>query len=259
MENLSGSGLIAGETTRAYRDIFTVSFVTGRTVGIGAYLVRLGQRCVYQSPSFAFHPPRAAPVLTAQCCRRRRCIQKRDEPILLTGAPALNKVLGRNVYQSNVEIGGTRIMYSNGISHLVVSDDLKGVSEFLAWLAYVPRTSSSPLPLLPSLDSVARPVSGERFCMQWDLPESASDPLSPCLLRLSADCRVAAARRLGGSALLAGWRHAGWPLAGWLLRPWLLPRVPGWLGAQRDWWPRTSRRHPCGCDCGGDASDRVGE
>lgn len=41
-----GSGLIAGETSRAYQDAFTLSYVTGRSVGIGAYLLRLGQRVI---------------------------------------------------------------------------------------------------------------------------------------------------------------------------------------------------------------------
>ena len=36
-------GLIAGETSRAYDDIFTIILVTARSVGIGAYLVRLGK------------------------------------------------------------------------------------------------------------------------------------------------------------------------------------------------------------------------
>ena len=42
VENLRGSGLIAGETSLAYKSTFTLSLVTGRTIGIGAYLVRLG-------------------------------------------------------------------------------------------------------------------------------------------------------------------------------------------------------------------------
>ena len=36
VENLRGSGMIAGET-RAYNDAFTLSYVTGRSVGIGAH------------------------------------------------------------------------------------------------------------------------------------------------------------------------------------------------------------------------------
>ena len=46
VENLRRSGMIAGETSKAYDDIFTLTVVTGRSVGIGAYLVRLGQRTV---------------------------------------------------------------------------------------------------------------------------------------------------------------------------------------------------------------------
>jgi acetyl-CoA carboxylase/biotin carboxylase 1 len=44
-----GSGLIAGETARAYDEIFTLTMVVGRTVGIGAYLVRLGQRTIQKT------------------------------------------------------------------------------------------------------------------------------------------------------------------------------------------------------------------
>ena len=47
VENLQGSGKIAGETSAAYDEIFTLSYVTGHSAGIGAYLVRLGQ-CVIQ-------------------------------------------------------------------------------------------------------------------------------------------------------------------------------------------------------------------
>jgi acetyl-CoA carboxylase/biotin carboxylase 1 len=63
VENLQGSGKIAGITSRAYNDIFTLTFVSGTSVGIGAYLVRLGQRTIQKGP-----------------------------PILLTGEAALNKV-----------------------------------------------------------------------------------------------------------------------------------------------------------------------
>lgn len=66
VENLKASGMIAGETSRAYDETFTISLVTCRSVGIGAYLVRLGQRVV----------------------------QVESSTILLTGAAALNKLLG---------------------------------------------------------------------------------------------------------------------------------------------------------------------
>ena len=47
VENLKRSGLIAGETSSAYNDIFTLTVFLGRTFGIGAYLVHLGQRKIH--------------------------------------------------------------------------------------------------------------------------------------------------------------------------------------------------------------------
>lgn len=88
VECLRGSGLIAGETSRAYDDIFTISMVTARSVGIGAYLVRLGQRVV----------------------------QVEGQPIILTGAPAINKVLGKEVYTSNIQLGGPQVCSRSTIS-----------------------------------------------------------------------------------------------------------------------------------------------
>ena len=64
VECLSGSGMIAGETSLAYDDVITMSLVACRAVGIGAYIVRLGQRVV----------------------------QVENSHIILTGASALNKV-----------------------------------------------------------------------------------------------------------------------------------------------------------------------
>jgi len=64
VECLSGSGMIAGETSHAYNNVVTMSLVSCRAVGIGAYLVRLGQRIV----------------------------QVENSHIILTGASALNKV-----------------------------------------------------------------------------------------------------------------------------------------------------------------------
>ncbi|KAJ3014968.1 acetyl-coenzyme-A carboxylase [Thoreauomyces humboldtii] len=130
VENLKGSGMIAGETSLAYEEIFTATLVTCRSVGIGAYLVRLGQRTV----------------------------QVEYTPIILTGAAALNKVLGREVYTSNLQLGGTQIMHRNGVSHLVVKDDMNGVQEMLNWLSYVPKHKGAPLPVLPTTDSVDRDV-----------------------------------------------------------------------------------------------------
>ncbi|KAK1314685.1 Acetyl-CoA carboxylase 1 [Acorus calamus] len=140
VENLTGSGAIAGAYSRAYNETFTLTYVTGRTVGIGAYLARLGMRC----------------------------IQRLDQPIILTGFSALNKLLGREVYSSHMQLGGPKIMATNGVVHLTVSDDLEGISAILKWLSYVPRHIGGPLPIVSSLDPPERPV--EYF------PENSCDP-----------------------------------------------------------------------------------
>lgn len=131
VECLKGSGLIAGETSRAYDDIFTITLVTARSVGIGAYLVRLGERAV----------------------------QVEGQPIILTGAPALNKVLGREVYTSNLQLGGTQIMYKNGVSHLTAGSDLEGATHILEWLSYVPEVKGARLPILDLADPWDRDIS----------------------------------------------------------------------------------------------------
>ncbi|KQJ96528.1 acetyl-CoA carboxylase 1 [Brachypodium distachyon] len=130
-ENLHGSGAIASAYSKAYRETFTLTFVTGRAVGIGAYLARLGMRC----------------------------IQRLDQPIILTGFSALNKLLGREVYSSHMQLGGPKIMATNGVVHLTVSDDLEGVFAILKWLSYVPPYVGGPLPILKPLDPPDRPVT----------------------------------------------------------------------------------------------------
>ncbi|KAJ6930492.1 acetyl-CoA carboxylase 1-like [Populus alba x Populus x berolinensis] len=140
VENLSGSGAIASAYSRAYNETFTLTYVTGRTVGIGAYLTRLGMRC----------------------------IQRLDQPIILTGFSALNKLLGREVYSSHMQLGGPKIMATNGVVHLTVSDDLEGVSAILKWLSCIPPCVGGVLPILSPSDSPERPV--EYF------PENSCDP-----------------------------------------------------------------------------------
>ncbi|XVF36762.1 hypothetical protein REPUB_Repub19eG0086300 [Reevesia pubescens] len=140
VENLTGSGAIAGAYSRAYKETFTLTYVTGRTVGIGAYLARLGMRC----------------------------IQRLDQPIILTGFSALNKLLGREVYSSHMQLGGPKIMATNGVVHLTVSDDLEGVSAILNWLSCIPPYIGGPLPILNPSDPPERPV--EYF------PETSCDP-----------------------------------------------------------------------------------
>ena len=130
VENLRGSGLIAGETSRAYEDTFTLSYVTGRSVGIGAYLNRLGQRV----------------------------IQMQKGPMILTGYSALNKLLGKEVYTSQDQLGGPQIMYPNGIAHEIVKDDGEGVQSIVDWLSYIPKDFHSVAPSKASGDRPERPI-----------------------------------------------------------------------------------------------------
>ncbi|KRZ57740.1 Acetyl-CoA carboxylase [Trichinella nativa] len=133
VENLRGSGLIAGETTQAYDEVCVISLVSCRTVGIGAYLVRLGQRT----------------------------IQVDNSHIILTGAPALNKLLGREVYSSNNQLGGTQIMHNNGVSHAIAQNEFDGVYLILKWLSYIPSYRGGPLPIVSPTDPVEREID---FC-----------------------------------------------------------------------------------------------
>lgn len=64
VENLRHAGMIASETSQSYDEIVTISMVTCRAIGIGSYLLRLGQRVV----------------------------QIDNSHIILTGFAALNKV-----------------------------------------------------------------------------------------------------------------------------------------------------------------------
>ncbi|XP_023378628.1 acetyl-CoA carboxylase 1 isoform X2 [Pteropus vampyrus] len=128
VENLRGSGMIAGESSLAYDEIITISLVTCRAIGIGAYLVRLGQRT----------------------------IQVENSHLILTGAGALNKVLGREVYTSNNQLGGIQIMHNNGVTHSTVCDDFEGVFTILHWLSYMPKNVNSSVPILNSKDPIDR-------------------------------------------------------------------------------------------------------
>ena len=100
-------------------------------MGIGAYLVRLGSRV----------------------------IQVENSHIILTGAGALNKVLGREVYNSSNQLGGTQIMFNNGVTHDVVKDDFDGCLLTLRWLSYMPETMRHSPPVLTNLyDPIDRPI-----------------------------------------------------------------------------------------------------
>ncbi|KAG8178328.1 hypothetical protein JTE90_026296 [Oedothorax gibbosus] len=130
VKNLRWAGTIAGESSQAYKEIITISLVSCRAIGIGAYLVRLGQRV----------------------------IQVENSHIILTGAAALNKLLGREVYTSNNQLGGVQIMHNNGVSHVTATDDLEGVFLMLKWLSYMPKCKGAELPVIEALDPVDRDV-----------------------------------------------------------------------------------------------------
>eukprot|EP00934_Nitzschia_sp_Nitz4_P007784 Nitzschia sp. Nitz4//scaffold73_size107353//70390//77204//NITZ4_004327-RA/size107353-processed-gene-0.30-mRNA-1//-1//CDS//3329557497//7774//frame0 len=141
VENLQGSGKIAGETSAAYDEIFTLSYVTGRSVGIGAYLVRLGQRV----------------------------IQMKQGPIILTGYSALNKLLGREVYTSQDQLGGPQIMYPNGVAHEIVEDDQAGIASMIKWLSFVSKNVGA----LPATRDSADPISRK---VEWRPTPTPYDP-----------------------------------------------------------------------------------
>ncbi|XP_059611586.1 acetyl-CoA carboxylase [Phlebotomus argentipes] len=130
VENLRYAGMIAGETSRAYEEIVTISVVSCRAIGIGSYLLRLGQRV----------------------------IQIDNSHIILTGYAALNKLLGRMVYASNNQLGGVQIMYNNGVSHKTEAVDLDGVYRVLHWLSYIPAYKGCELPITVPSDPVDRDV-----------------------------------------------------------------------------------------------------
>ncbi|GAB5037312.1 biotin carboxylase, partial [Nannochloropsis oceanica] len=108
--------------------------VVGRTVGIGAYLVRLGHRTIQKST---------------------------NSPIILTGFQALNKLMGKAIYTSNDQLGGQMIMFPNGVSHTLVENHLEGIVAMLTWLSYVPSVRRGFLPIqdITGVDVVERAIS----------------------------------------------------------------------------------------------------
>ena len=167
VENLQGSGKIAGETSAAYDEIFTLSYVTGRSVGIGAYLVRLGQRV----------------------------IQMQQGPIILTGYSALNKLLGREVYTSQDQLGGPQIMYPNGVAHDIVEDDQQGVEEIVRWLSFVPKNVGA----LPACRDCADPVDRK---VEW---RPTPTPYDPRLMLAGSSTEAGFFDKGSFKEYLAGW------------------------------------------------------
>ena len=110
--NLDGSALLVSEMAKARNEIQTITLVLDRTVGVGAYLARLSERI----------------------------IQRRDSSILLTGYQSINKVLGRDLYESNIQLGGHLVMANNGISHKIVDTTIEGV-EYIKQLLFLGKNN----------------------------------------------------------------------------------------------------------------------
>eukprot|EP00127_Corallochytrium_limacisporum_P003164 Clim_evm13s147 gene=Clim_evmTU13s147 len=132
-EVLHGSARIAAVMAEAYKKCFTLTIVSCRSIGIGAYLARLGSRV----------------------------IQVEGSHIILTAAKEQNRMLGRNAYASDAQLGGTHIMEANGVTSLVAQNDYEAVISALRWLSYIPLTSSQMPPVHLELDPVNRPVTFE--------------------------------------------------------------------------------------------------
>lgn len=134
--NLDGSALLVAEMARARNEIMTITFVIDRTVGVGAYLARLSERIV----------------------------QRSDSSILLTGYQSINKVLGKELYESNIQLGGPNIMANNGISHKIVDTTMEGI-EYIKNLMY-PEKLSMIYKALP--DTVGSIIDKQSFCETMD-------------------------------------------------------------------------------------------
>jgi hypothetical protein len=131
VENLMGSGLIVGESSAAHDETFALTYVTARSVGIGANLVRLGQQVTQEEDAAT---------------------------TVLTSFSALNKGLVHDVYLSNNQLGGAKIMHPNGIKHLVVQDDAHGISAVGDLRSFVTVPRGHILPIVESRDAVTRDI-----------------------------------------------------------------------------------------------------
>ena len=90
----------------------------------------------------------------------------------MTGAQALNNLLGREVYSSNLQLGGTQIMYRNGVSHMTANDDFAGIAKIVEWMSFVPEKRNAPLLISPGTDSWNRdvefmPPQRQPFDVRW--------------------------------------------------------------------------------------------
>jgi acetyl-CoA carboxylase/biotin carboxylase 1 len=107
-------------------------------------------------------------------------VQIEGQPIILTGAAALNNLLGREVYTSNLQLGGTQIMYRNGVSHMTANDDFAGVQRIVEWMSFVPEKRNGPIPVSPSTDDWDRdviytPPQKQAYDVRWMISGKHND------------------------------------------------------------------------------------
>ncbi len=62
------------------------------------------------------------------------------------------------MYTSNLQLGGTQIMYKNGVSHMTANDDFEGVSKIVEWMSFVPDKKNNPVPIHVSADTWDREI-----------------------------------------------------------------------------------------------------
>ena len=49
-------------------------------------------------------------------------------------------------------------MYTNGVTHLTVNDDLEGVNNIVQWISYIPCKKGDPVPMLIPVDPIEREI-----------------------------------------------------------------------------------------------------
>jgi len=90
-------------------------------------------------------------------------------PMILTGFSALNKLLGRDVYTSQDQLGGPQVMVPNGVTHEQVADDQEGVASILKWLSFVPTNVGA----LPAVRESHDPIDRD---VEWRPTPTPYDP-----------------------------------------------------------------------------------
>ncbi|EGZ10121.1 hypothetical protein PHYSODRAFT_352612 [Phytophthora sojae] len=80
-----------------------------------------------------------------------------------TIAGKTSRIPGRvhaDVYTSNDQLGGVKIMHTNGVTHLTATNHLLGIYSILEWLAFVPMVRRGQLPIrdLTGVDEIERTV-----------------------------------------------------------------------------------------------------